>query len=150
MARDLERLYKCLRFQQNALVKCRLDDLNKTLRIENRLVNRNLKRDRQCKKLIAEMAGESSNTVLLKELTQDFPHPWPDRFKTVAERLRRVGDMVQIMRKQNEFLIFNARELVNERLHLLLELARLNRNTYGKSGKKMKSTNLKKILDCKL
>jgi FlgN protein len=150
MVRDMERLYNCLRIQQHALVKCRLDDLNKTLRIEYRLINRNLKRDSQCKELIAEMAGSFSDTVSLKELAQSFLDPWPQRFKTVAERLRRVGDMIQIVRKQNEFLITNARELVNERLHLLIELARLNRNTYEQSGKKRKNPNLQKILDCRL
>ena len=105
MARDLERLYNCLRIQQHALVKCRLDDLNKTLRIEYRLINRNLKRDSKCKALIAEIAGESGDTVSLKELAQDFSPPWPERFIKISERLRRVGDLVQRTRNQNEFLI---------------------------------------------
>ena len=57
--------------------------------------------------------------------------------------------MVQTMKKQNEFLITRSRELVSERLNLLLELARINRNIYEKSGKKRKNANLQKVLDHK-
>ncbi|MBN2290278.1 MAG: flagellar export chaperone FlgN [Candidatus Glassbacteria bacterium] len=150
MAGDLERLYDCLRAQQRALVKCRLDDFNKTLELENRLAERNLDRERQRRELVAGMFGENSDKASLKELTAGMSPPWPGRFKALAERLRQAGNMVQTMKKQNEFLITSARDLVSERLKLMLELARLNRNVYEKSGKKSKRANLHKVLDRKL
>ena len=75
----------------------------------------------------------------MKELAAGFDHPWPKRFERLAERLRKAGNMVQTMKKQNEFLITRARELVSERINLLLELARINRGIYEESGKKRKT-----------
>jgi predicted RNase H-like nuclease (RuvC/YqgF family) len=149
MAKALERLYDCLRDQQRALVSCKLNDFNKTLILENRLAAANLERERQRQELIAEMLGAQDKTISLKELAAGFDHPWPERFEAVAARIRKAGNMVQTMKKQNEFLITRSRELVSERLNLLLELARINRNIYEKSGKKRKNANLQKVLDHK-
>jgi len=150
MAEGLERLYDCLRAQQRALVSCKLGDFNETLKLENRLARQNLKREQQRRVLISEMLGEGCETVSLKKLAAGFDSPWPERFEKLAERIRQAGGKVQTMKKQNEFLIIRSRELVSERMKLMLELARLNRNIYEESGKKRKNPNLHKVLDQKI
>ena len=150
MATDLERLYNCLLAQQHALVKCRLDDLNKTLKMEHRLVERNIQRDGQYQQLIAEMLGGKAGIIPLKELAETLEPPWPERFAEIAQRLRGTGRMIGTMRKHNEFLITRARELVNERLKFLLELAQKHRSTYEENGRKKKKSKLTGVFDRKL
>ena len=149
MAKGLEQLYDCLRAQQRALMSCKLDDFNETLLLENHLAGKNLERENRRRELIAALLGKQPETVSMKELAAGFDHPWPKRFERLAERLRKAGNMVQTMKKQNEFLITRARELVSERINLLLELARINRGIYEESGKKRKKTNMHKVLDHK-
>ena len=149
MAKGLEQLYDCLRAQQRALVNCKLDDFNETLLLENRLAGKNLERENRRRELITELLGEQQEMVSLKELATGFENSWPKRFEALAERLRKAGNMVQTMKKQNEFLITRAREMVSERINLLLELARINRGIYEESGKKRKKTNMHKVLDHK-
>lgn len=149
LAQGLERLYQCLRSQQAALISWNFEDFISTVQEQKRLARENLSREEERKALLSQMTGLRQE-ISLRELTGLLEDPWQKRFSELAERLKAESGKVIQMKKQNEFLINKSRELVNEQLKLLLDLARLNRNLYEKSGKKSKKTNLHKVLDQKV
>ncbi|MEA1996905.1 MAG: flagellar export chaperone FlgN [Gemmatimonadota bacterium] len=150
MAQGLEQLYQCLRRQQAAVIKWNLEDFLSTVEDEKRLARENLDREEARKALVERiMAGsfQENSPVSLRELASHLEPQWQERFRELAARIKSASGSVAEMKKQNEFLITRARETVNDQLKLLLELARLNRNTYEESGKKSRKANLHKVLD---
>jgi hypothetical protein len=150
MARALELIYDCLRRQQQALIEWRYEDFAGTIEEEKRLAAENLAREEERQRLVRELMGvESSAAITLRALAKNFGGPWPGRFERVARSLREAGGKAERMKKQNEFLISRSRDFVGGQIKLLLELARLNRNIYAKSGRKSRQASLYKVFDQK-
>ena len=148
MADGLNKLYSCLRDQEKALMHWRLADFVETTKRQRALVQENLEREKRRRELVAALVGESrAAEVSLRELAELFGGKWPEKFKAVSERIRQASSRVATMKNQNEALIIRSREVVDGLVKLMLDLASLNRNNYGKSGRKARQTNLHKVLD---
>ena len=148
MADCLDQLYTCLREQQKALMGWRLGDFVITTKRQRELVEENLGREQQRRELVGHLVGEKrAADVSLRDLAENFGGPWPAKFQEVTERIRSASPRVAAMRDQNEALIVRSRNLVNGQVKLMLDLASLNRNNYGKSGRRAKQANLHKTLD---
>lgn len=148
MADGLNKLYACLRDQEKALMHWRLADFVETTKRQRVLVQENLDREKMRRQLVAGVVGETrAASVSLRELAELFGGSWPERFKAVSERIRVASSKVAAMKKQNEMLIGRSREVVDVQVKLMLNLASLNRNNYGKSGRKAKMANLHQVLD---
>jgi transketolase len=151
IAQDLEKIYECLLSQQIALMNWDHDNFLATVREQNRLARENLRRESQRKELVKKISAESEgDSVNLRELAIGLGGKWPERFSKIAERIKTASGKAVMIRRQNEFLISKSREMINEQLKLVLDLARLNRNTYESSGKKTRKANLPKVLDQKV
>jgi len=151
IAQDLEKIYECLLSQQIALMNWDHDNFLATVREQNRLARENLRRESQRKELVKKISAESEGgSVNLRELAIGLGGKWPERFSKIAERIKTASGKAVMIRRQNEFLISKSREMINEQLKLVLDLARLNRNTYESSGKKTRKANLPKVLDQKV
>jgi signal transduction histidine kinase len=150
MADGLDELYGCLRDQQACLLRWNLAGFLETVRRQQRLAQENLQREKERRMLVAEMVGEErSESVTLRQISEELEQDWPVRFQALAKRLRSSSGKAADMKKQNESLISHSHRLVNDRIKLLLDLARINRNLYEPSGKKSKKSNLHKVLDRK-
>jgi hypothetical protein len=148
IAGGLNKLYSCLRDQEKSLMQWKLADFVETTRRQRALVQENLDREKQRIELVTDLVGESrAKEVSLRELAEMFGGKWPDKFKAVSERIRRESSRVAEMKKQNEALIVRSRDLVDGQVKLMLNLASLNRNNYGKSGRKARQANIHKVLD---
>lgn len=148
MAGGLDKLYACLRDQQKALMGWRMADFAETTKRQYALVKDNLDREKQRRELVVSLVGDSrAGDISLRELAENFGGPWPEKFREAAERIRESSSRVAAMKKQNEALIVRCRDLVDGQVKLMLNLATLNRNNYGQSGRKAKQANLHKVLD---
>lgn len=150
MATGLDRLYACLRDQQKALMGWKLADFVATVRSQRRLARENLKREEARRELVRGLVGEQrAEKISLREIAEMAGGQWPEKFRAVAGKVRSASESVAEMKKQNEALINRSRELVDGQLRLMIELASLNRNTYGQSGRKTSRGSMHKVLDQK-
>ena len=150
MADGLDELYGCLRDQQACLLRWNLAGFLETVQRQQRLARENLQREQQRRTLVQEMMGEErGESVRLRQIAEELGQDWPVRFQALAQRLKSSSGKAADMRKLNESLISHSHRLVNDRIKLLLDLARINRNLYEPSGKKSKKSNMHKVLDRK-
>ncbi len=151
MADGLEELYASLLRQQRALTAWRLGEFLETVEEQKRLAAANFSREEERLRLVRELSHRAGSEQLLtlSEFAPLAGPEWEQRFRPLAVRIRQAGGKIEMLRRQNQLLISRSREIVNEQLKLLLELARLNRNTYEHSGRKARGPGLHQVLDRK-
>ena len=148
MAGCLDDLYTCFRDQQKALMTWRVADFVATTKRQRTLVQENLDREKQRRELVSSLVGvHRAAEMSLRDVAELFGGKWPEKFREISGRLRESSSRVAIMKKHNEALIANGRNLVDSQVKLLMDLASLNRNTYTKSGRKAKQKSLHQVLD---
>lgn len=144
-ARDMERLYDSLRAQQRAIVEWDYAVLSGSVGEQNRLNRRHRAREKRRRELIDQLSDKPG--ISIRELAVSLGEPWGSRLNRAALNIRETVGKVGAMKKQNEFLLEKARDMVNSQLRLFMELARINRNIYEENGKKSRRSNLHKVFD---
>ena len=148
----LDKLYLCLRSQQNALMSWDLSAFNLSIREQGKLARKNLAWEHERQELVAEVVGPENQTadqtpVKLPQLAEMFGGKWSARFAKISGKIRAAAGKADNMKKQNEMLINKSKTLVGDQLKLLVDLARLNRNLYGQKGQKSPKKNLRQVMD---
>ena len=147
----LDRIYSLLVQQKKYLVKWDNVEFMKTVRELEILGRENIKREKDRLALFSEIAidREEAAEMSISDMAEHFLPPWPEKFRELSVRIKNAGNKVGLIKKQNERLLEQSREIVADQIKLMLEFNRINRDVYGKSGKKNPSTNVYKVVDRK-
>ena len=147
----LEKIYSALIRQKQFLIKWDHAEFVKTVREIETLGRENSKREKDRLALFSEIAIDNREAaeMSIAQMAENFLPPWPAKFEELAARIKSAGNKVNLVKKQNETLLEQSREMVSDQIKLMLEYNRLNRDVYGKSGKKNQTTNVYKVVDRK-